>query len=792
MKTIKQLAEDNKRKDRDYTEGVYGEIGLLNSDGSYTVFVSGTQDVWVRIDGNPSNTVAAINQKVLPKARLPVRMRMNKSRRYEIIDPEPIRNEEFMGEAAGTANLPPLVGSAVPVVWESDQFKPGRVRSLDGTDLNVFMEELPYGDTLLGNVSLDLSTVVGAITSGKKALIVVSVDPTTNTLTATSGGDVGLPVQLTRAMALAVAVPTGDIRLRAYIISEGATALPRVRLSADTDFQFDLRPWITLPGAGSGAPTNAHYVTTEAEAGLSNEFNLGGLTTGLLKHTVSGSVSTPATATPGTDYLDPTNANITNYIDVTEASTPSTPASDHARTWFADDNGFTVERFIDSGGKIFNTDQMLYVIAKNTSGSTIGAGNAISLINISGGMLLAVKASATASLTNTADGVSLDSAANNGFMRVVIFGIMDADTSGYSTGALYQSVSSAGALQNAAPTQGTGWGVVVGSALDSSASGHIFVNIRVDLVRTYINIVPVGGASSAALKFFYPGGNSILIQPGSSPAANRIQSLLDADGTFVLDAATQTLTNKTLTSPTITTPTIASFTNATHNHQNTAGGGTLDGASIAAGTVAAARLGTMTGASSGAAGASGAAPQPAAGDDVRLLSGAATYLAATLRQFSQTADVSIASSTAETTLIGAGQGTVTLAANQLRVGTAIRITATGYGQRTGGNYTFRVKLGGTTIIATATSAAAWAANGMFRLDALITCRTTGATGTVQGQGVVMVGTTVVDGQPMQLVATGTSTIDTTGTLAIDVTGQFSASAATNTVTVTNLLIEVSG
>lgn len=56
--------------------------------------------------------------------------------------------------------------------------------------------------------------------------------------------------------------------------------------------------WATVAG---GAPDTAHYVTTQAESGLSAEFNLGGLTSGLLCQTVSGSVSTPAIATIGSD-----------------------------------------------------------------------------------------------------------------------------------------------------------------------------------------------------------------------------------------------------------------------------------------------------------------------------------------------------------------------------------------------------------------------------------------------------------------------------------------------------------
>lgn len=63
-------------------------------------------------------------------------------------------------------------------------------------------------------------------------------------------------------------------------------------------------------GLGALAPTSAKYVTAQAESGLSAEVNLGALTTGILKHTVSGGVSTPATATPGTDYYNPGGTDV--------------------------------------------------------------------------------------------------------------------------------------------------------------------------------------------------------------------------------------------------------------------------------------------------------------------------------------------------------------------------------------------------------------------------------------------------------------------------------------------------
>jgi hypothetical protein len=48
-------------------------------------------------------------------------------------------------------------------------------------------------------------------------------------------------------------------------------------------------------GGGGGAPINAHYVVTQDNGVLTNEFNLGSLTSGLMALGVSGSVGTPFT-----------------------------------------------------------------------------------------------------------------------------------------------------------------------------------------------------------------------------------------------------------------------------------------------------------------------------------------------------------------------------------------------------------------------------------------------------------------------------------------------------------------
>ncbi len=226
-----------------------------------------------------------------------------------------------------------------------------------------------------------------------------------------------------------------------------------------------------------------------------------------------------------------------------------------------------------------------------------------------------------------------------------------------------------------------------------------------------------------------------------------------ATDTLVAESFAQALSNKTLNSPII-----SDFTNANHDHLDADDGGTLDAAAIATGTIAEARLPSS----------------------IRY------------RQFTQTAGASFNTSTAENSLVATGVGSVTLAANRLVAGTTIYITASGYGQRGSGNLTVRVKLGGSNICITGTAAPSWGANNMFRLEVEITCRTTGGSGTVYGQGVASFGTTNILVAQMQLTATGAVTVNTTGTLAVDATCQFSASLGTNTVTCTNLTIEVAG
>lgn len=76
------------------------------------------------------------------------------------------------------------------------------------------------------------------------------------------------------------------------------------------------------PSPAVAAALAAKFLTATASSDLSAEVNLGALTTGIIKHTVSGGVSTPATADPALDYVGPQKT--ANTASATTVTLPET------------------------------------------------------------------------------------------------------------------------------------------------------------------------------------------------------------------------------------------------------------------------------------------------------------------------------------------------------------------------------------------------------------------------------------------------------------------------------------
>lgn len=160
----------------------------------------------------------------------------------------------------------------------------------------------------------------------------------------------------------------------------------------------------------------------------------------------------------------------------------------------------------------------------------------------------------------------------------------------------------------------------------------------------------------------------------------------------------------------------------------------------------------------------------------------------TANLFTQTASAAAANTTAETALSSTGEGSLTLPANYLRVGRTIHVRASGFHSSSAGpTIRIRIKLGSTGVLDTTAINSGNGTNKMWLAEGTITCRTTGASGTVFGQGYYA--EFHPSGTTDSMVNTGTNTIDTTVPQAVSVTAQWGTASPSNTITCTNLTVE---
>jgi hypothetical protein len=175
--------------------------------------------------------------------------------------------------------------------------------------------------------------------------------------------------------------------------------------------------------------------------------------------------------------------------------------------------------------------------------------------------------------------------------------------------------------------------------------------------------------------------------------------------------------------------------------------------------------------------------RPAAGK-IALRNSATDYGRAVWAGFTTTTDAAVSNTVSETTILGTADGSKTIPANWLLVGRTIRITVMGTITNTATpTLQIRAKLGASTILdTTAVATVAITGTRNFRYTALITCRTTGASGTVIGEGELRYNSAAGTGNIVDAVNTATTTIDTTATQVLDVTAQWGAASASNTIT----------
>jgi hypothetical protein len=174
-----------------------------------------------------------------------------------------------------------------------------------------------------------------------------------------------------------------------------------------------------------------------------------------------------------------------------------------------------------------------------------------------------------------------------------------------------------------------------------------------------------------------------------------------------------------------------------------------------------------------------------------------TYFVNGIRQrdtntlFTKVTSATVANTTTETTIISSTSavGTLTLPANFFVAGKTIRIRAKGFFSATASpTINIRFKLGASTICSTGTLTSTNATNQVWDLDIVVTCRTTGAGGTVFAQGDYS--QMVTGGAVQGLVTTAAATVNTTSSQTVNITAQWSAASISNSITCTNLTMEV--
>lgn len=161
-----------------------------------------------------------------------------------------------------------------------------------------------------------------------------------------------------------------------------------------------------------------------------------------------------------------------------------------------------------------------------------------------------------------------------------------------------------------------------------------------------------------------------------------------------------------------------------------------------------------------------------------------------------TGSATVANSTTEATLLGTVQGTLTLPVNFFTIGKSIRVIARGVISTAAvpGTLNIRVRLGGvagTEIVTTAAQTmTASLTNRGWELDSIITCRTTGASGTVFGQGWFRYATSATDIAGWDMENSSSTTRSTLASQQVQVTAQFGTADASNSLTCSVALVEV--
>lgn len=178
---------------------------------------------------------------------------------------------------------------------------------------------------------------------------------------------------------------------------------------------------------------------------------------------------------------------------------------------------------------------------------------------------------------------------------------------------------------------------------------------------------------------------------------------------------------------------------------------------------------------------------PAPGLVSQLSAASVAAFATANAQYGATATGTVGNTVTETTLIGSGTGSLTIAANAFTAGKSLLLYAWGnMGSTLTPTLQLRGKIGGVTALDTgAVTLPVITGTDLWRLSMYFTCRTTGAGGTGIAQGMFDFFTAGTVQSNAQMVNTTTFALNTTTTNLIAFTAQWGTADPLNTMSCTN-------
>jgi hypothetical protein len=163
-----------------------------------------------------------------------------------------------------------------------------------------------------------------------------------------------------------------------------------------------------------------------------------------------------------------------------------------------------------------------------------------------------------------------------------------------------------------------------------------------------------------------------------------------------------------------------------------------------------------------------------------------TVLALSVQQtvlFTQTASVTVANTTSETTLVGAGEGSVTLPANYGAAGRTLIIEGWGYHSATGSpTIQIRIYKGSTLLLDTTAVTSSSSTNALIQIRAVVTWRSPTSVfcqGFYEESG--------GGSNNFQMVTTAATTVGA-GAEALNITATWGTASASDTITLSNLTV----